>query len=362
MKILITNHALASRRGTELFVRDLTAALFRGGNTVYVYSPNLGTIAEECRAFGATVTDNISKLNVIPDVIHGHHYSAVAAAALRFPSTPIVYVCHGVFPPQEWPIKLPTIKRYVAVSNLTRARISEVTGIDIQDIEILSNFVDLSRFRNQRTLPDTPKKALLFGNYWKTDSKEYNAIEEGCRRYGISSIDVRGESEKIAVQPELELPNYDIVFAVGRSAIEAMTAGAAVILADVYGIGGMVMPSNFDSLRSMNFALEATRKNLLTVDSVYTNLLMYNRAGMGIVTKRARSELNLDLAVSKWKEIYIDAINSPKGKCTSGAVYSAVFLIKWQQRKTIFGFALSLMLFVIRKFGRLQKLDFTRLD
>jgi len=351
MKILITNQALAYRRGTELFVRDLASALIRSNHTVYVYSPILGTIAEECRAFGATVIDNVNTLNVIPDVIHGHHASTVIAAALRFPSTPIVYVCHGVLPLEEYPIKLSAIKKYCAVSNLTRARISEATGVDIQDIEIQSNFVDLNRFQNQRTLPTTPKKALLFGNNWKFGSKEYNAIEAGCRRYGISSIDVRGESEKIAVRPELELPSYDIVFAVGRSAIEAMAAGSAVMLADIYGIGGMVMPSNFGSFRSMNFALEATRKNLLTADSVYTNLLMYNRTEIATVTKRVRSELNLDLAVSRWIEIYTDAISSPKEKVSSAAIYIAFLLLKWRQRKHIVAFAVSLMFFLGRKLG-----------
>jgi hypothetical protein len=338
-----------------MFVRDLAGALIRDGHTIYIYSPVLGLVAEECRAIGATVVDDLRKLIGFPDVIHGHHYQTVIAAALRFPSIPIVYVCHGKFPPQELPIKLPAIKKYTAVSNGTRERISETTGVNISDIAILPNFVDLNRFRNQRTPPDAPKKVLLFGNYWKIQSGEYDAIAEACRRAGIPSIDVRGESEKVSVQPEIELPNYDVVFAVGRSAIEAMAAGSAVVLANLHGIAGLVTPQNFDRLCSMNFGSEATKGNLLTADSVYQNLLMYNRAQAEIVTRRVRSELNLDLTMSRWKEIYRNAIRSQKAKTRVGAhhrallaTHHAVFVSKWRKRESAVAFAASLMLFLVR--------------
>jgi len=356
MKILITNHELAHRRGTESFARDLAGALVREGHTVYIYSPVLGSVAEECGAIGAVVVDDLSKLAAVPDVIHGHHYRPVIAAALRFPSVPIVYLCHGVFPPQELPIRLPAIRKYVGVSNLTRARISEATGIHLERIEIIPNFVDLTKFKHQRVLPDSPKKILLFGNYWKIDSDEYHAIAAACGRYGKLSIDIRGESERNVIKPELELANYDVVFAVGRSAIEAMASGSAVILADLHGIGGMVTPSNFDSLRSMNFALEATRKNLLTADAVYKTLLMYDRAQTEIVTSRVRSELNLDLAVLRWKQIYQDAISCQNSKTHLGgrqfallATHAAVFVNKWRTRDSNLAFAAGIILYVLRK-------------
>jgi glycosyltransferase involved in cell wall biosynthesis len=313
MKILITNHGLVHRSGTELYVRDLTAALIARGHTIYIYSPMLGRIAEECRALGAAVTDNISELEPTPDIIHGHHHHTVIAAALRFPTTPIVYVCHGVTPWQEKPLRLSTIKKYVAVSNLTRTRIAQTTGIDIQEVELVSNFVNLKKFKKKRSTSHLPKKALLFGNHWNVESTQYNYIKKACERFGISSVDSIGlESGKITARPEAELTNYDIVFAVGRSAIEAMATGCAVILADLNGIGGLVTSSNFDSLLSMNFGLEATRNNLLTVNSVYANLILYNRKEAEKVATRVRLELDENLAVSKWESIYASVIQSPE--------------------------------------------------
>lgn len=311
MKILITNHGLVHRGGTELYVRDLTAALISRGHTIYLYSPMLGRIAEECRGLGASVTDDICELGAAPDVIHGHHHHTVIAAALRFPTTPIVYVCHGVTPWQEKPLRLSTIKKYVAVSNLTRARISEIAGIDIQDVELVSNFVNVHKFKKRKSISHLPKKALLFGNHWEVGSNQYNRIRKACERFGILSVDLIGlESKKVTSRPEAELPNYDIVFAVGRSAIEAMAIGCGVILADLNGIGGLVTSSNFDSLRSMNFGLEATRNNALTSESVYANLTLYNRAEAEKVATRVRIDLDETLAISRWEAIYADVIKS----------------------------------------------------
>jgi hypothetical protein len=324
MKILITNHGLIHRSGTELYVRDLTAALIGRGHTIYLYSPMLGRIAEECRALGAAVTDNICGFHSTPDIIHGHHHHTVIAAALRFPTTPIVYVCHGVTPWQEKPLRLSTIKKYVAVSNLTRAHISETTGVEIRDIELVSNFVNVHKFKKKKSIPRLPKKALLFGNHWNVESSQYNSIKKACERFGISSVDSIGlESRKITARPEAELTNYDIVFAVGRSAIEAMATGCGVILADLNGIGGLVTSTNFDSLRSMNFGLEATRNNLLTMDSVYKNLALYDREETENVARRVRSELDENLAVSRWESIYAAAIKSPEtdfAEVTEGVV------------------------------------------
>jgi len=65
----------------------------------------------------------------------------------------------------------------------------------------------------------------VFGNGWTADHPHVAAI-----------IGATFE------QPEEVLPNYDLVFAVGRAAIEAMAIGCAVIVADAYGLGGLVTP------------------------------------------------------------------------------------------------------------------------
>ena len=51
---------------------------------------------------------------------------------------------------------------------------------------------------------------------------------------------------RIAESPELLLPKYEIVFAKGKAAMEAMAVGTAVILCDFSGVGPMVSSTRFD--------------------------------------------------------------------------------------------------------------------
>ena len=50
MRILITNNGLATRAGTELYVRDLALGLLKRGHTPIAYSTKLGEVATEIRA------------------------------------------------------------------------------------------------------------------------------------------------------------------------------------------------------------------------------------------------------------------------------------------------------------------------
>jgi len=45
----ITNYRLASRTGTELYVRDLAFGLLKRGHTPIVYSTELGAVGKEIR-------------------------------------------------------------------------------------------------------------------------------------------------------------------------------------------------------------------------------------------------------------------------------------------------------------------------
>ncbi len=53
--------------------------------------------------------------------------------------------------------------------------------------------------------------------------------------------------------PERILPRYDLVFAKGRCALEAMAAGCAVIVCDAVGLGEMVTHGSVEEMRRWNF-------------------------------------------------------------------------------------------------------------
>ena len=49
LRVLITNYAMASRAGTELYVRDLALALLRRGHTPVVYTTDVGEMGLKLR-------------------------------------------------------------------------------------------------------------------------------------------------------------------------------------------------------------------------------------------------------------------------------------------------------------------------
>src|SRR5688500_351980 len=94
MKILLTNLTLATRSGTEIVIRDLALGLAAAGHTPAVFTPDPGPIAQEIRNAGICVVSDVDEMTDVPDLIHGHHYVETAAAMLRFPRTPAIFVCH----------------------------------------------------------------------------------------------------------------------------------------------------------------------------------------------------------------------------------------------------------------------------
>ena len=56
-------------------MRDLSIALLHRGFEPTVFSPLLGEVADEIRAAGVVVTDDLATLTDEPDVLHCHHQS-----------------------------------------------------------------------------------------------------------------------------------------------------------------------------------------------------------------------------------------------------------------------------------------------
>ena len=89
LRILITNHFLRARTGSELYVCELATSLLRLGHTPIVFSPQLGPTARELRSATVPVVDNLEAISTAPDLIHGqHHVETMTALTCQvLPST-----------------------------------------------------------------------------------------------------------------------------------------------------------------------------------------------------------------------------------------------------------------------------------
>lgn len=76
--VLLTNNTLDERAASETYVRDVGLALLRRGHHPVAFSLVLGPLADELRRATVPVIDDLSRLGVSPDVIHGHHHLHVS--------------------------------------------------------------------------------------------------------------------------------------------------------------------------------------------------------------------------------------------------------------------------------------------
>jgi hypothetical protein len=302
LRVLITCRELDIRAGTQLYTRDVAEVLRELGHSPVVYSPRLGEVAAELRARGVAVISHLAQLGNPPDIIHGQHHLEAMEAMLRFPGVPALFVCHGWLPWPEAPPRFPSLLHYVAVDGLRRDRLVLEHGISEDRVTILHNFVDLDRFRPRPPLPQRPRRALLLSNQASVETF-VPAVERACAAAGLE-LTVAGHAAGQSVQsPEDLIASFDLVFARGRTALEAMAVGAAVILCDLEGCGPLVGTANFDALRDLNFGL-GTLRPPVQEERLRAEIQRYDPEEAARVRDRVRRECGRSEAVASLIELY----------------------------------------------------------
>jgi hypothetical protein len=317
-RILITNNTLGPRAGTEMYVRDIAFGLLKEGWQPMAFSTELGDVAEELRAMTIPVVNDLARLPFRPDVIHAHHHLDAMAAIQQLPGVPVIYYCHGFQPWEETPVRHPQIFRYVAVDELCRERLVIEHAIPESQVELLLNFVDLNRFHQRPPLPAKPLRALIFGNMLGPGHPIYEAARAACEARGIALEIAGAAGGASSSQPELQLPQYDLVFAKARCALEAMAVGCAVIVCDAHGMGGLVTPETFDAFRPLNFGLRALRRNPApTQQAIEEQIDLYDPEKCRQVSERIRTEADQTLVLRRLMALYEEATASAPANVTA---------------------------------------------
>ena len=307
MKILLTNIWLVNPAGTEVVIRDLALGLQRRGHRPIVYSPMLGPFAELLSAKGVAVIDDLRKLAEPPDIIHAHHSIPCGEAIIRFPAVPAVFVCHAFIDWMEAPVHFPQIGAYVAVDEACRDRLVHSEGIAPEKVVVLRNAVDLRRIPPRpHGLARRPLRACAFGK-----AAALPEVRTACENLGIAFSVIGAPDVPRNETPEQELVGVDLVFATGRSAIEAMCCGCAVIVCDQRGFSGLVTSDNFDALRAYNFGLRSL-VDPVTVDLCLKDIARYDSVDAGAVSERARREADLETLLDQYETLYAEVLNGAR--------------------------------------------------
>ena len=321
LRILITNVTLAGRTGTEIVTRDLALGLHGRGHHVAVYSPARGPLADELEAGGVTVATRLDQVGQ-PDIVHGHHFVETTEALLHFPAARGVFVCHDRTASHSIPPRLGAVLRYVAVDENCLERLRQDWDIPASLARVITNAVDMARFQPRAPLPERPARALVFSHY-ATPGAHVDVVRAACDRLGIS-VDVIGAGAgNVVANPEEHLQQYDLVFAKGRCALEAMAVGAAVVLCDASGSGPMVTADLAPRLRQWNFGARTLRDSL-NVDRLAQEIAKYDPASAAAVSAMIRQDAALDLALDRYEELYTEVMQLPIEDRGIGALAGAL--------------------------------------
>ncbi len=303
MKILITNNRLDTRPGgAETFVQDLARGLQEQGHSVMAYTSDLANRPRMMEGDLVPITTDLSRLSFRPDIVHGQHHLDAMTAVGALPEVPALYHCHGANWLETQPVH-PRIYKYLAVSRTLVERMRIESNLAESQVELILNSVNLDRFTTIRSLPERPKRALFYNKVHHPASPTVAAVKEAATRHGLE-LDFLGRLfGELTHRPEERLPLYDIVFASGRSAIDALASGCAVIVLGRNSCGPMVCASNYEHFRSVNFSVAA---NVLpaSADAIAGQIGSYSAEMSASITRRLREDADSRRMVARLIEIY----------------------------------------------------------
>jgi hypothetical protein len=303
LRVLITNVGIANRTGTEIVTMDMASGLLRQGHMPMIWAPRTDPIvAAPLLAAGIPVVSKLDELPCVPDIIHGHHHLETIEALRHFPEVPAIFVCHSGYWWHDAPPRHPRIRRFVAVDEFCRERLTGMSWIEPSRIEVVANAVDLERYLPRTPLPRRPRRAVVFSNYAGPESHA-EPIQEACRRMGIQSEIVGSGAGNASAAPERILPSFDLVFAKARCALEAMATGCAVILCDSSGLGTMVTSANVAELRRWNFGFRVLQRPLFP-ELMVEEIQHYDSTNAAEVSTYIRKNADLKSAVEQYLTLY----------------------------------------------------------
>ena len=315
LRVLITNIALSGRSGTETVARDLAIGLVRRGHLPILYSPllqlpgNAPGVINEIREALIPVTDDLNTITVRPDLIHGSHLHETMTACLHFPDVPAVWTCHSWDGPHDKVPAIPNIKKFIAIDASCMERLLCEESVKSERAQLIPNFVNLEIFKQRETLPEKPKKALVLSHYAYADSPWYQNVLEACKQAGLAVETYGSGVSKICSNPEKLFLEYDIVFAVDRTALEALAVGCAVIILGQPGLGSMVKSNECKSLYQQNFGRKSITKEA-TAENILLEIEKYDPVDTQRASAYIRQQANADIYLDKVIELYESVVNN----------------------------------------------------
>jgi hypothetical protein len=310
MRLLMTQRELVGFHGSEMVTVEVAREMAERGHEIVVFSPRVGGVAKLLWPSGVRVVSRLDDVPWTPDLIHAHHHLPAMAAMARFERTPAVYYCHGVIPWVEQPPMHARIHCYVMMCEWMVRRVITEFDLDPGRVSCVPNFVNTRRFSEVRAPPREMRRALLFQSSG-LPATELSRLESGCAELGLQLDKVGAAYGNSQPRPEMLLQQYDLVFASGKSALEALATGCAVMTLAPTQAGGLVTAETLDRWTFLNFGPRYySAATPINETWLRRELALYSPEDAAEVTARVRRERTLQLAVDQLEGHYRNALEA----------------------------------------------------
>jgi hypothetical protein len=245
MRLLVATQSFAQVGGTETYVLTVADHLQRLGHEVAVLALHTGDMSRLALGRGVEVVQEVGDADE-PDVVLAQDSVVAYQLADRWPRVPQVFVCHSELYDVQQPPLVPGLAAAVVVLNdRTRRRVESLAGSF--RVVRLSQPVDTERLVPRRPPADTPRRALLLGNYLA--GEPYRLIAETWAEKGVEVVRV-GTTATPTLTPEIDISEADIVVGKGRAVLDAMSCGRPAYVYDMWGGDGWVTEATYAAIEA----------------------------------------------------------------------------------------------------------------
>lgn len=297
-----------SYQGSENFTFIIADFLKRKGHDVTVYSAYMGKLRRDFEAIGVDTTSDLRLIqNQSFDIAHVHHHINTFEVRHYFPHLPIVLLCHGVIFLENPPPFDLKISQYMATSDRVLENMV-MKGAPREKIILFRNMVNSEKFFPRSPIHPQPRNALILSN--KIDTKSEEIIRKACAALNIKTSFIGSRFRQVEYHEIPFLMNEaDIVFSLGRGAIESMLCARIPIIFDYEGGDGMVTPASITQNMTCNFSGNLYNARY-TVDQLIDILKQYEAADGMRLHKIATEYFSAENQIEKLLDIYYSHANT----------------------------------------------------
>jgi hypothetical protein len=324
MRLLVATQSFAQVGGTETYVLTVAEQLQRLGHDVVVHTLHTGAMSDLAEGRGIRVLTELVE-NDPPDVVVSQDGVVAYDLAARWPGVPQVFVCHSELYDLQQPPLVPGVAAAVVVLNeRVRRRVEAMAGSF--RIVRLAQPVDVERLAPRRPPAQTPRRALLLGNY--LSGEPYRLIAETWAEKGVEVVRV-GTASMPTLTPEVDIADADIVVGKGRAVIDAMSCGRPAYVYDMWGGDGWVTEATYGAIEASGVSGLAF-DDVIDAERLRSDLAAYD-ADMGRVNRLlATSRNGAQAHAQALVTLFAEVVAAPPSPVTEADELARIVRLRWR--------------------------------